>query len=224
VLFLADVDVPLFRFEVEAAPLPPPPPPEMKQSPGSQPPASAVDGAPAGRRRLVPRWLPWAAAGAGVLAAALIWWWPDGASTSPDPPTPESDWVPGLQYNLGVVDGVTDIDGHPAITYDQVKLASGGGFLEGTGFSEEPVVAWWPEQRIENISSRERTFLLAPDVEVLRLDTDREAEACAAADGSVPPTWERIDDVTSGVHEYASLTFSDSGLVERIRFTHPCPG
>ena len=68
VLFLSDPDVELFRFEVEAAPLPAPDPPG---SPGAEPQSLAAT--VPGRRP----WWPWAAAAAaiGVIAVGVLLLW-----------------------------------------------------------------------------------------------------------------------------------------------------
>ena len=216
VLFLADPDLALFEFEVAAAPLPPPPPP------GASGPVRLSRPAPLRRG---------GASRAGChgppppcSCSSLRCCGGGRAISRLRSPPPVGDWQEGLAYNFGVVTDVIEVEGHDAVTFDQVRLASEDwtGFRESTTFEAEPVVAWWPPSQVVNMNPLVRTFVLADDVESLALDTTV-GDACSVTDGSVDATWERIADVSAGVGQYASLTFSDAGLVERIRFTAPCP-
>ena len=62
-----------------------------------------------------------------------------------------------------------------------------GRTADAGGLTEEPVVAWWRTSPFSNVRVQTRTFVLAPDVEVLTLDPAGRGAACAAPPPASPP-------------------------------------
>ncbi len=141
---------------------------------------------------------------------------------------PSGDWD-GVRFDVGTIDTVSEIDGYQAIGLDRYSLNDPQlGTLDATSFETEPVRAWWQENPFANIRVNVRTFVVDPDVEVLVLDESGRAASCTTPPPSTPPTprWRPADvslladPARSG--GLAVLTYSDSGQVVRIRFTHGC--
>ena len=92
----------------------------------------------------------------------------------------------------------------------------------------EPVAAWWRQSPFSNVRVQLRTFVLAPDVEVLALNESGRPAACAEPPPTPPPA-PRWDDADVSALEDAGvagsvaiLTYSATGQVTRIRLTHGC--
>ena len=103
-----------------------------------------------------------------------------------------------------------------------------GRTVDAGGLDAEPVVAWWRTTPFSNLRVQLRTFVLAPDVEVLTLDVADQAAACADPPpaGAAAPEW--AESGTSALGEattdgtMAILTYADTGLVSRIRLPRGC--
>ena len=102
------------------------------------------------------------------------------------------------------------------------------GTIDAAAFDEEPLAGWWRTSPFSNVRTQVRTFVLDPDVEVLVLDPAGRASACAGPPPASPPTptWKPADlDVLEDpayVGAIATLTYSPTGQVARIRFTQGC--
>lgn len=159
---------------------------------------------------------------------------------------PSGDWD-GVRFDVGTIDTVSELDSYQAIGFDRYTLNDPQlGTVDAAGFQSEPVRAWWQESPFANVRVQLRTFVLDPDVEVLVLDESDRAAACVTAPSSTatpgssttsaPSTTPArpafaaswlpadvgvlADPARSG--GLATLTYSDAGLVTRIRFTHGC--
>jgi hypothetical protein len=138
------------------------------------------------------------------------------------------DWD-GAEFDVGVIHGVGELGGYRTINFDRYSFRDPDrGVIDASGFVEEPIAYAWTDSPFVNIQEQLRTFVLADDVEVLLLSGAAAARSCE--DRRPPP---RADWVSVGVSfldqpaatdDVASLTYSDDGLVTRIRFTHGCVG
>jgi hypothetical protein len=141
---------------------------------------------------------------------------------------PVGDWD-SARFDVGRITGMTTIDDFPAIQFDRYSYQDPqAGPIDASGFDEEPVVYWWVEEPFVNQSTTVRRFVLAPEVEVLVLADTGEDEACTTPrpDRLPRPTWTTMEmsflETDNATQAYASLTYSDDGLVERVRFTRGC--
>ena len=144
-----------------------------------------------------------------------------------DPP-PIGEWD-GARFDVGVIDTVTEVDDYQAIGFDRYSFNDPErGTIDAEAFDEEPVAAWWRESPYVNIRVQPRTFVLDPDVEILVLAESGRGRACADPPPAQPPapTWDEADvellDDPAAAGRIATLTYSPTGQVTRIRFTGGC--
>ena len=79
--------------------------------------------------------------------------------------------------------------GADALSFDRYSYTvPGSGTVDAGGMQAEPVAAWWRQSPFSNVRVQLRTFVLAPDVEVLMLDESGRAAACAEPPPAAPPT------------------------------------
>lgn len=142
---------------------------------------------------------------------------------------PVGDWTRGVRYDIGVVRRVTSLQGQPAIAFDRYSYAHPAqGVIDAEQLDAEPIEYWYSSSPFFNVNQQVRTFVLAPDVEVLVLDDDGRAAACSSSRTAAfpEPNWQTVDtsslDQLAGTRRLASLTYSSQGVVERIRFTSSC--
>jgi hypothetical protein len=143
-------------------------------------------------------------------------------------PRPVGDWD-DARFDVGRIAGMTKIDEFPAIRFDRYSYQDPqSGPIDATGFDNEPVKYWWTNEPFVNQSTTVRRFVLAPDVEVLVLADAGEDRACTTPqpDPLPPPTWTTVQpsflDTENATQAFASLTYSEDGLVEQVRFTRGC--
>ena len=146
------------------------------------------------------------------------------ASATPDAPTGDRD---GTRLDVGTIESVATLGAYTTIALDRWSYTGPDGATVDAGDLEaEPVDAWWRTSPFSNVRVQTRTFVLAPDVEVLTLDPAGRAAACAATAPARPPAPEWTASGTSALGatagDMALLTFSDSGLVSRLRLTRGC--
>jgi hypothetical protein len=160
---------------------------------------------------------------------------PTAASTSTTTTVPGSvaadaagDWD-GARFDVGTVSALTKVGALDAISFDRLTYhAPDGTSYDASSLTSEPVVAWWRTSPFTNVQVRDRTFVLAPGVEVLVLDPAGRAAACADPAPSVPPapSWTPAgvsaltDPADTG--DVAALTYSTAGQVARIRLMRGC--
>jgi hypothetical protein len=140
---------------------------------------------------------------------------------------PTGDWD-GARFDVGTIEGVGTVGAYTSIELDRWSYTDPDGrTADAAGLTAEPLVGWWRESPFSNLSDRLRTFVLAPDVEVLVLDPARRAQACAGPPGAAgEPVWEAagssaLDQATAD-GTFAVITYADSGLVARLRLTRGC--
>ena len=138
------------------------------------------------------------------------------------------DWD-GAKFDLGVITARTKVGTMDAIALDRWSYtAPDGRLLDALSFDAEPIVAWWRASPFVNVNPRTRTFVLAPNVEVMLIDPAGRTAACAEPPpAAVPaPTWTSAtvaalsDPANTGT--VAILTYDDAGQVSRIRLTRGC--
>jgi hypothetical protein len=143
-----------------------------------------------------------------------------------DAPLLVGDWD-GAAFDVGVIDRVGELGGYRTIEFDRYSYRDPkAGVIDAEAFEAEPIAYGWTESPFVNIQEQLRTFVLAEDVEVLVLGGRAAGRRCRD-DGAPPPaTWLNVSpshlDLPAATEEIASLTYSDEGQVERIRFTHGC--
>lgn len=150
------------------------------------------------------------------------------ATSSTLEPRPVGDWD-DAKFDVGRITGTTEVGEFPAILFDRYSYQDPqAGAIDASGFREEPVRFWWVDEPFFNQSTNVRRFVLAPDVEVLVLSDAGESEACTSPPpANLPrPTWTLVElsflDSENATQAFASLTYTQNGLVERIRFTRGC--
>jgi hypothetical protein len=143
------------------------------------------------------------------------------------PTAPVADWD-GARFDVGVIESVSTLGAYSVIELDRWSYTGADGRTADAGdLDAEPVVGWWRSSPFSNLQVRTRTFVLAPDVEVLTLDPAGRRVACAEPPPHTPPAPAWIGSGTSGLGAMAAadvavLTYSASGLVTRIRLTRGC--
>ena len=149
------------------------------------------------------------------------------ASTTIVAVAPTGDWD-GARFDVGTIESVSALGAYSSIELDRwTYTRPDGSTVDAGGLDEEPVVAWWRTSPFSNVRVQTRTFVLAPDVEVLTLDAAGRGATCADPPPANPPapTW-----LTSGTSalgtmapgDFAVLTYSEDGLVTRLRLTRGC--
>jgi hypothetical protein len=140
----------------------------------------------------------------------------------------DGDWD-GARFDVGTVSGLTKVGVLDAVSFDRwTYSAPDGRSLDATTLDAEPLVAWWRVSPFVNVQVRNRTFVLAPAVEVLVLDPAGRAAACADPPPAAPPTptWNASTTAAlsdaANVGAVATLTYSGAGQVTRIRLTRGC--
>ncbi len=140
----------------------------------------------------------------------------------------DGDWD-GARFDIGTVSALTKVGALDAISLDRLTYhAPDGASYDASSMTSEPIVAWWRTSPFTNVQVRDRTFVLAPGVEVLVLDPAGHDAACADPPASVPPapTWTRADVSAladpANADAVAALTYSATGQVVRIRLTRGC--
>ncbi|HVL93186.1 MAG TPA: ferredoxin [Acidimicrobiales bacterium] len=94
---------------------------------------------------------------------------PSGTSTTAVGSIDAGDWA-GERFDLGIVDRIDRTeDGRTVVVLDRVQLLTGGEPLSGDQFVDEPIVFGNTDVPFQNDSNRLRTYVLHPQVEVLRL-------------------------------------------------------
>ncbi len=89
------------------------------------------------------------------------------------------DWD-GARFDVGTISALTKVGTLDAIALDRLSYdAPDGSRLDALTLQSEPTVAWWRTSPFVNVQVRDRTFVLAPDVEVLVVDPAGRAPACA---------------------------------------------
>ena len=143
-------------------------------------------------------------------------------------PSRVGDWD-GARFDVGTIETLTSVGRNRAIGFDRYSFADPErGTIDAPSFDEEPLAAWWRTSPYTNVRVQTRTFVLAPDVEVLVLDEADRASACAEPPPATPPepSWTPADvDVLEDpayVGAITTLTYSPTGQVTRIRYTHGC--
>lgn len=151
-----------------------------------------------------------------------------GSTTTTIAAAPVGDWD-GARFDAGTIAAVTQVGGADAISFDRYSYtAEGTGTVDAGLMQAEPVAAWWRQSPFSNVRVQLRTFVLAPDVEVLTLDESGRTVACAdPPPASVPaPSWDDADVSALGgstvAGAIATLTYSPTGQVTRVRLTHGC--
>ena len=152
---------------------------------------------------------------------------PAATGTAAVEQAPTGDWD-GARFDVGTIDSVSALGAYSAIELDRWSYTRPDGTtVDAGGLDDEPVVAWWTTSPFSNVRVQTRTFVLAPDVEVLTLDPAGRSAACAGPPTADPPDPEWITSGTSALGtmtpgDMAVVTYSDEGLVTRIRLTRGC--
>ena len=140
---------------------------------------------------------------------------------------PTGDWD-GARFDVGTIESVSALGAYSSIELDRWSYTRPDGTtVDAGGLDEEPVVAWWRTSPFSNVRVQTRTFVLAPDVEVLTLDATGRGAACADPPSANPPAPAWVPSGTSALgtmapDDIAVLTYSDAGLVTRLRLTRGC--
>ena len=152
------------------------------------------------------------------------------AITGPTSTTVEAagDWD-GARFDIGVVTAPTKVGATDAVALDRWSYtAPDGRLLDALTFDSEPIVAWWRASPFVNVNPRTRTFVLAPDVEVMLIDPAGRAAACAEPPPAAVPTPTWIPATVAALGDPANtgtvaiLTYDDTGQITRIRLTRGC--
>lgn len=153
----------------------------------------------------------------------------DPSSNAPGAPT--GDWD-GARFDVGTIESVSALGAYSSIEFDRWSYTGPDGrTVDAGGLDAEPAAAWWRTTPFSNVRVQTRTFVLAPDVEVLTLDPAGRSAACADPVPAKPPAPAWVESGTSALGtmapgDMAVLTYgddaSDTGLVTRIRLTRGC--
>ncbi len=154
-------------------------------------------------------------------------------TTTPITATPTTapavgDWD-GARFDVGTIQALTRAGAAQAISFDRWSYTRpDGSTVDATALDAEPLVAWWSTSPFTNRRVQARTFVLAPDVEVLVLDPSGKAAACAVPPPATSPTPTWIESDLSALQDPAAatsmvtLSYSPAGEVTRIRLTSGC--
>ena len=150
-------------------------------------------------------------------------------TTSPLPATPPGgsalDWD-GVRYDFGRITGLSSSENEDLITFDRYQLYGDNGELQSASdFTEEPVVVGNSDLPWVNDNTRQRTYVIDPDAEVLTLANSGRLE-CGGNEGEAPE-WQSntVDDLfAAGTpdSDQVSLMFGGDGRVTLIRVSESC--
>ncbi len=156
---------------------------------------------------------------------------PAAASTTTTTTTvasaPTGDWD-GADFDVGTIMAVSTLGAYSTIELDRLSYTGPDGrTVDATGLRAEPIVAWWRTSPFSNVRVQTRTFVLAPDVDVLTLDPSGRAAACSDPPPAVAPEPGWLESGPSALAtltaaDVAVLTYAADGLVARIRLTRGC--
>lgn len=142
---------------------------------------------------------------------------------------PVGEWD-GAAFDIGrIIDTDMIDDLYVAIDFDRYTyLDPAIGPVDAAGLRSEPAPYWWADPPFENNNPSTREFVLAPNVELVRLSPAGDDAACTDPPPVPLPTpiWEGVDisflDTNAARQSYAILTYAPTGAVTRVRFTHGC--
>ena len=150
------------------------------------------------------------------------------AATTTSTATPIGDWD-GARFDAGTIQTLSTTGTYRTIGFDRYSFTDPAvGTIDAAGFDAEPLVAWWRTSPFTNVRAQLRTFVLDPAVEVLVVDPAGRTRACLEPPPASPPapSWQPADlDVLEDpayIGAIATLTYSATGQVTRIRFTQGC--
>ena len=154
------------------------------------------------------------------------------AATPPptSPPTAKPggnalDWD-GVRYDFGRITGLSSNENEDLLTFDRYQLYGDNGELQSApDFTEEPIVVGNSDLPWVNDNTKERTYVIDPEAEVLTLANSGRLE-CGGNEGEAPE-WQSntVDDLfAAGTpdSDQVSLMFSDEGRVTLIRVSESC--
>jgi hypothetical protein len=149
-------------------------------------------------------------------------------ATSTSVSAPIGGWD-GARFDAGTITTLSTAGTSRTIGFDRYSFSDPAvGTIDADAFDEEPLAGWWRTSPFSNVRMQVRTFVLAPDVKVLVIDPAGRASACAGPPPASPPkpSWktaglEVLED-PAYVGAIATLTYSPTGQVARIRFTRGC--
>lgn len=136
------------------------------------------------------------------------------------------DWD-GVRYDFGRITGLSSNDNQDLMTFDRYQLYGDNGELQSAAdFTEEPIVVGNSDVPWVNDNPQERTYVIAPDAEVLTLANRGEFE-CGGNGQSGSPAWQSntVDDLFAAgtpQSDQVSLMFGDDGRVTLIRISEGC--
>ena len=144
------------------------------------------------------------------------------------PPTGSAalDWD-GVRYDFGRITGLSSNENQDLMTFDRYQLYGDNGKLQSApDFTEEPIVVGNSDVPWVNDNPQERTYVIAPDAEVLTLANRGEFE-CGGNGQSGSPAWQSntVDDLFAAgtpQSDQVSLMFGDDGRVTLIRISEGC--
>jgi hypothetical protein len=164
-----------------------------------------------------------AAAGSGSSPASTL---PTTASPAPAGTSAVRDWD-GTRFDIGRLDRIDRTeDGKTLVVFDRMQLDQGTGLKSGKDLTAEPIVYGNTDMPLVNDTTRLRTYVATPGMEVLRLANAR--ETCVDLMTPRPPRWEpaTVDQVVDQSlwkdYPQVSLTFSTDGFVSRLRLSTGC--
>jgi hypothetical protein len=161
----------------------------------------------------------------GVIAVTTTTFGPTTTSGPTTTVAAAGDWD-GATFDVGKVSARTKVGTQEAISFDRWSYTAPDGTLaDGTHLKTEPAIGWWQTTPFSNVQVRNRTFVLAPNVQVMTLDEAGRAAACTTPPPPTPAvTWKPSDLSALGADPDAMdvLTYSTTGEVTRIRITHGC--
>jgi hypothetical protein len=137
---------------------------------------------------------------------------------------PVGDWD-GARFDVGTIASVGQLGGYRTISFDRYSYQHPTlGLVDAPALADEPIAAWWRVSPFSNVRVQLRSFVLDPDVEVLVLADD--ARACDDPATVPAPRWEPAGVAVLGQPEsitaIATLTYSPTGQITRIRLTRGC--
>lgn len=151
---------------------------------------------------------------------------PAGEEADAEPPRGgDSGDFEGQLYDFGAITAVRREGGRVAVVFNRMQLYGGeNSLLSGTDFVEEPIVYGNTDAPYVDTSPKTRTFYLAPDAMVLRIE---DPVPCADEPEIREPTWANLSvaDLVGGAWRDRledTLSFSPGGLVSQVRLSTAC--